>query len=205
MPRATRVRSEVSSSSGWAAMTRRRRWPSRRARARSTAAMPPVVAGWSAGGAVPARAGTGRRAGRARAARTSALSAARASFAGRVIFMGSLGLRRRRRGVPGGTGRRWTGWQSSRLSGGPDAARSLLRQVLQVAMTPGADGLHQRQERSPVVGQRVVDRRRGRAPRLPLDDAVLDELAQLLGEDLLRDAGHLAAQSCEVPRRLRQP
>src|SRR5262245_473508 len=85
MPRATSVRSAVSSSSGWAAITSSRLWVESRASARSTAATPPVEGG-SSGETCARRAGaTGRRRARrrkSRRARFAVMTAGESSRAG---------------------------------------------------------------------------------------------------------------------------
>ena len=48
---------------------------------------------------------------------------------------------------------------------------------------PEPDLLDERQQRAAVVGQRVLDGRRERALRLAVNNAVGDQLAELLRED----------------------
>ena len=70
---------------------------------------------------------------------------------------------------------------------------------------PEANSLNERQQRATIIGQRILDGRRNRALRLSLYDSVANQFAELLGEHLLRDAGHGTPQRREVFRRLRQP
>jgi len=69
---------------------------------------------------------------------------------------------------------------------------------------PEANAFDERDQRTAVRRQRVDDRlRHPRAP--PPNETVGAKLAQLLSEDFLRDAGHLAPQRGEVRRLLCEP
>ena len=63
-------------------------------------------------------------------------------------------------------------------------------QAFQVGSTPEANILNQRQHRSTIVRQRILDRGGDRALRFATHDPITHELAKLLSKDLLRDAGH---------------
>jgi len=73
-------------------------------------------------------------------------------------------------------------------------------QVLYVGSAPNADILNQWQQGSTIIGQRIFDGRGNCPLRLSLYDAVTDELAELLGEHLLRNAGYQPPDRREVLR-----
>lgn len=77
--------------------------------------------------------------------------------------------------------------------------------TLHVRPPPQPNVLDQREYRSAVVGERVLDSCWNRARRRAVDDPVAHELAKLLREDFLRDAWNGLPEACEVFRRLRQP
>ncbi len=58
---------------------------------------------------------------------------------------------------------------------------------------------------SPVVGKRILDRGWYRALWIPLHHFVTGELAELLCQNFLRDAGHQLPEGREMPGRFRQP
>ena len=70
---------------------------------------------------------------------------------------------------------------------------------------PTSDFFHQRQHRPAMLRQRIFHRRRDDSGGLPLHDTVVHQLAQLLGEDLLRNAGEGPPKRGEMPGRFRQP
>ena len=76
---------------------------------------------------------------------------------------------------------------------------------LDVSAAPRAHAFDERQKRPAVFAQRIFDRRGGGASRLTMHDLVVDQLAQLLSENFLCNAGHEFSQRREVLRRLCQP
>lgn len=83
------------------------------------------------------------------------------------------------------------------LRSGPEA--------LDVAATPDANRLDEWPQRTSIVSERINDRG-GSLPRPPaLDNAVGDQLAQLLGQYLARDRRNETVKSQEVLRRFAEP
>jgi hypothetical protein len=94
--------------------------------------------------------------------------------------------------------RRW-------IDGGtPGIGRSAI-ESLEVIPAPETNGLGKGQHCAPIVGERIHDGGRDASRSVSIDDAVADQFAELLGEDLRRNPWHQPAELQKLTRRLGEP